>query len=124
MSTKRLSTISVENRKKLLRRMQHKEKPEKRVLKPKKGKHSANPIYLSGTYTEYIIDQDDRGFFFIKKYGGGKIPSDLQSKYTNYLDCERRLIDWLEKTDKRAQSRYPGCPERRETNYTRTFLAD
>ena len=118
---KTLTQISVARRNQLLKRTQHKAPSNKRVLSPKKGKHSEKPVYLSGTYTEYKIKQDDFGRYYIIKHGGGKVPSALRGLWTNHQDCEKVLIAWLEDTDKRQQSRYPGCPERKETNYTRTF---
>lgn len=105
------------------RRTQHKVESNVRVLKPKKGRHSDKPIYLSGTYTEYKIVQDVSGFFYIKRYGGGRIHKDLQGRWNHYTVCESHLIAWLEKTDKRAQSRYPGAPERKQNRYTKEYLS-
>lgn len=94
----------------------------KEGLKPKRGHHSDNPTYLSGTYTEYYIKSASNGHYYIKKHQGGKLPKQLEGSFTNYKAAERILIQWLEKTDVRRQSRYPGCPERRITNYILTHL--
>ena len=112
------------HKRKLLKKTQHKVKKNERILKPKKGRHSSNPTYLSGTYTEYKILRDDFGFFYIKPYGGGRVHSDLQGKWSSESEAERVLISWLETTDKRAQSRYPGCPPRRQTAYSEYYLKD
>ena len=92
-----------------------------RELRPKRGNHSDNPKYLSGTYTEYNIQRNLSGFYIVC-YGGGRVNKELSGVWKKFSDCERTLIQWLEKTDKRAQSRYPGAPKRRETNYSRIFL--
>ena len=118
---KTLKSTLADRRKNLLRKTQHKKKPRKRVLTLKKRKHTDNPVYMSGTYTEYFIKMYDQGFFTIHAYRT-QIPAALKGKWTNFRAAEAVLIKWLIKTDKLQQSRYPGCPERRETNYTRTFL--
>lgn len=96
----------------------------KKELTLKKRKHSDNPVYLSHRMQEYQIVQDKQGLHYIKLYGGGKPPKSLQGKYTNYSLAEKSLINYLVKIDRVGQSRYPGCPERKPTNYTRTFLKD
>lgn len=118
-------TLAAHKRKLLKQyRTQHKVKKNQRVLKPRKGKHSSKPTYLSGTYTEYKILRDDFGFYYIKPYGGGCVHSRLQGKWSSHSEAEKVLIDWLESTDKRAQSRYPGCPPRRPTNYSEHYLKE
>ena len=122
MKTRSLKQITVAARKKVERRIQHKPSG-KRVLKLKKAQHSPSPVYLSGKYVEYFIKQDEFGYFYLKAYRG-VTPKALHGRWSYFDQAERALTRWLEKTDKRAQSRYPGCPERKETNYTRTFLAE
>ena len=94
----------------------------KRILKLKKKNHSKNPVYLSGSLREYYIKLNSIGQYYISAYQGGAIPKKLQGAYSSFRDAEIRLIQFLEETDKTGLSRYPGCPERRQTNYTQTFL--
>lgn len=115
---------ALEGRRNKLLRKQHKEKPHKRVLTLKRGLHTKDPVYLSGRYVEYFIKVNDVGFYYIRRYRGGRETPALMGQWTNHRDAEKVLIDWLEATDKRQQSRYPGCPERKATNYTQTFLKD
>lgn len=93
-------------------------------LKLTKRNHTDNPVYLSGSLREYFIKTNSSGYYIIKAYKGGPVAKKIEGQYTSFNQAEKALIAFLETTDKTGLSRYPGCPERRQTNYTQTFLGD
>lgn len=113
-----------DRRRKLLCRKQHKAPSNKRTLRPKKGHHTNAPVYLSGTYTEYKILQGEDALFYIKRYKGGRLPKKLGGRWRTHSEAEFTLIQFLEETDKRGQSLYPGSPMRRLNNYVKEHLPD
>ena len=125
MSTKHLKGILAARKRKVLKKIQHKARtPRPRPTKFKRARHSKKPVYLSSKMTEYMIEQDADALFKIKRYKGGKLAKDLQGRWTNYSDCETALIQWLEKHDKMGWSRYPGCKNKRTTEYMRVHFGE
>lgn len=119
----RITKSTLAARRRRLLKTQHKTKKNpKRVLTIKKRKHSDNPTYLSSTYQEYKIKINDFGLFYIIKHRGGNVPRQLSGHFSNFTQAESALIFFLESTDKVRQSRYPGCPERKENAYTQLYL--
>lgn len=121
---KPLITRLEDRKRKLLGRTQHRAPSNKRTLRSKKGHHTAAPVYLSGTYTEYKILQGEDALFYVKRYKGGRLPKKLGGRWRTYSEAEFTLIQFLEETDKRGQSLYPGSPMRRLTNYVKEHLPD
>jgi hypothetical protein len=115
---------TLEGRKRRLLKKQHKTQSNKKVLRPKKGHHTDKPVYMSGSYTEYQIKQGEDALFFIKRYKGGKLNKKITGKWRNHSEAEFVLIQFLEGTDVRRQSLYPGSPKRRLTNYVKEHLSD
>jgi len=123
MSKSLISQIE-DRKRRLLGRRQTKAPSNKKVLRSRRGAHTDNPVYLSGTYTEYKILQGEDALFYIKRYKGGRLPKKLGGRWRTFSEAEFTLIQFLEETDKRGQSFYPGSPPRRLTNYVKEHLSD
>lgn len=63
--------------------------------------------YVSAGLSEYTIERDKTGYWFIKKYRGGPLPEKLKGRYTHFKDCENDLIAFLRSKDKFGRAIYP-----------------
>lgn len=96
--------------------------PKIRLVPKKSRYHTANPTYMTGTLQEYQIKFEEGRGWYIHKYAGGIKPRSLEGHWGQHKNAEQTLILYIKKHNKRGLARYPGCPEPRQTNYTRTFL--
>jgi hypothetical protein len=60
---------------------------------------------------EYTIVQEKDGFWVVQKYRGGKIPKELNHRFTSHRLCEETLIRFLKSKDFLGRAIYPGCQE-------------
>lgn len=79
----------------------------KQELKPPEYPRSSNPQYISSGGKEYVIETKGY-FFFIKPWGGGLMPLELQGLFTTYSKAEQALMSYLRTTDKIGNAKWPG----------------
>lgn len=63
--------------------------------------------YVSDGLSEFYLDRNYAGYWSIKRYGGGSIPGSLKGSWISFIEAERRLIAYLEQTNKFGRAIYP-----------------